>query len=59
MVIHFGKNPVKGGRPPSDRIHNINISIEDIEVLDKEENSLGDFFDIFFIINIIEEIIIM
>jgi len=59
MVIHFGKNPVRGGRPPNDKIHNISIYILDMEVLDKEENSLGDFFDILFIINIIGEIIIM
>lgn len=59
MVIHFGKNPVKGGKPPKDRIVNINMIIKDIGALDKEENSLDDFFDIIFIINIIGVIIII
>jgi len=57
IVTHFGKNPVRGGRPPRDRREIIRSEEETRGAWDKEENCLGDFFDIRFIINITDVII--
>lgn len=49
MIIHFGKNPVNGGRPPRDnKISDIIISVigalfheSEIELIDVEEFNIS------------------
>jgi len=44
MVIHFGKNPVRGGSPPKESRASISSKVEVKGDWDSEENCFDDFF---------------